>query len=33
MSGYAGTQLTARAAPNGENEVLRKALQDRWVWC
>src|ERR1700730_7322097 len=33
MSGYAGMQLTARASPNGVNEVLRKALQGRWVCC
>jgi DNA-binding NarL/FixJ family response regulator len=29
MSGYGGTQLTARAAANGVDEVLRKALQGR----
>jgi hypothetical protein len=39
VSGYASTQLTARAAPNGVNEVVRKALQgrdlpgrSRWCW-
>ena len=29
MSGYGGPQLTARAASNGVNEVLRKPLQSR----
>ncbi len=29
MSGYGGTQLTARAAAIGVNEVLRKPLQSR----
>ena len=29
MSGYGGTQLTARAAANGVNAVLRKPLQSR----
>jgi DNA-binding NtrC family response regulator len=29
MSGYGGTQLTARAAANGVNAVLRKPLRSR----
>jgi len=29
ISGYGGTQLTARAAAIGVNEVLRKPLQSR----